>query len=343
MVADGWLLDESVPLRDVRPAPRPHAFPAPAEQSYIAESPPEPWTSEDINRRIEADIAFRRSLGFRSDRAFVELAYTDGARPNRDFGAAFSPAEIAEMVVRGELASDAHVATQWAEAQGLPFGGVYIDNARGGALVLRLCGAGHRFLGQPRGLRHPNRLVIEGCTLTMSHLSGTQALIERDWMLIKGLGVEIVHVGVDVVSNRVEIGVADLDRRQTAILEARYGSDVMVVPGTATRTTQGAEPGRFDDPEPHAAGIQILSPPPNLPKQGVCTLGFAVTLPDGNEGSLSAGHCGIPGDIWGNGPDYDTFGAIGLTVWRADNSVEDTMRLLDQYANGDVKPWVHTD
>lgn len=36
-------------------------------------------------------------------------------------------------------------------------------------------------------------------------------------------------------------------------------------------------------------------------------------------------------------------GAIGLTVFSADDSYEDTMRLRDQYVSGDVKPWVHTD
>lgn len=297
------------PVRDERPAER-SSEPTSSEDAGSSDaSLGGLWTDAEVAQRIEADLALRSALGFPSDRTQVEDVYASRQRLNRDFGAVFSTAETQELEIRGELSLDAQTANDWAASTKAPFGGAFIDNARGGLLILRLCSTYTGPSIEPaRHLLHPERLSIEGCDYTLHDLEETEARVEKDRGLLGALGVDVAAHYVDIVTNRVVIAAVDPDAHDRAIVAIRYGSQVRVAPGGKMEPSAGPEPGRLNDPAPHAAGIAIRSPPPNLPGEGFCTLGFAIRLANGDEGSLSAGHCGVPGDVWGNGPQYDTVG-----------------------------------
>ncbi|WP_447007332.1 hypothetical protein ACRAKI_13060 [Saccharothrix isguenensis] len=99
------------------------------------------------------------------------------------------------------------------------------------------------------------------------------------------LASRLASRGIDVASNRVDVGVTELTAEVEAEVRAKFGDAVVV--------HQEARPklvyGRFNDSSPFFGGIRYGN------TQKSCTHGFSVTNLHGTRYSLTAGHCGTLG------------------------------------------------
>lgn len=203
---------------------------------------------------LSAEIAFRATYGLTTDPAFV-TSVERSPSSLRDYGVALTPTEEADLKHRDEVDSKLdpllkHLASQ---AQ---FGGLYIDQSSGGVIDIATTGDASATLKDATSSA-PSGAVLRSrhVQYTLQQLSALKDRVTQDVSSLTAAGVEVATIGVDVVANRVRIEVANLTDQVTTDLNARYGAEVIVVPGDApvpaTCTSRGA------CPLPNKGGLSI--------------------------------------------------------------------------------------
>ncbi len=240
--------------------------------------------------QLQAEIMFRQAIGFPST---VDYILSVHAMPNavtlESVSATFTPDEAAEVLTRLDLERDVEVLqryfTEHPERQ-KALGGVYIDHAAGGKLVLQLVqrqGANTQIVQTLPALQHPDRLQINFVSWSNQHLQQQYETISA----AMPLHTELEAVLINQVANQVEILI------NPAAATVNAGAVVEKRSLAANLATLVADPAVTI----RAEAVQLIDTAVsggnswNNTGSGVrCTLGFEVTYSGGN-GMVTAGHC----------------------------------------------------
>jgi hypothetical protein len=76
----------------------------------------------------------------------------------------------------------------------------------------------------PKAAPHFRMRLVPGATNGLEELEALHKRVRMERADIERHGVEVLSSGVDIVANRLRIGVRDIDPDKVSYLEARYGS-----------------------------------------------------------------------------------------------------------------------
>ncbi len=216
----------------------------------------------------------------------------DAAYSNDEYGVPLTAREAAEISRR--IAVQRAVDPAFLLAVSLDgSAGTYMDQAAGGMPVFATVEDPSIFRSQvvnkvPEGIEYR----VERVEFSLSVLEAAQAQINADFKSLHTAGIAINSTALDLVSNRILVGVKELDEASRVGLAARYGRIV------AARE----EPSRQLDHAtlPHACVSRIECPPlkggikiyRTTDTSAICTSGFIVKLAGTSTlRVLTAGHC----------------------------------------------------
>jgi hypothetical protein len=271
------------------------------------------------DQKLQDELRFRRDFGLTTDLAEVRALMADPTAYTT-YPVALTPEERAEMERR--LAMEGQMTPLEEAAEKMPnFAGHWIDQPAGGVIVVAFAGDAEK--------REPELrpLVPPGAELQVRNVKHTAAELEAVREQIKGvlsdLGRAGIRVGLlytDLPTNRVIVGVVDLDSAATARLEALYRDAVATESSSPVATACTGRESCYGPPL--RAGISVA--PDNVVLHNRCSMAFLV-----RQGSyvqwLTAGHCApsVNSTVWyhaGNGPVNPTagswpIGTIKATCW----------------------------
>jgi hypothetical protein len=145
------------------------------------------------------------------------------------------------------------------------------------------------------------RLVLVKVSRSLAELDGIRAKLGQDPAWNQATAGLLAEDYVDVVANQVAVGVTRVTPAAAAAAKG-YGDVV----GLHVAERPKRESSRVADFEPWTVGIRISS------VLGGCTSGFVIrNTASGVKRMVTAGHCGVVGTAWSNGP-----GPVGMTVAR---------------------------
>jgi len=189
---------------------------------------PEP-TAASTPYPVDAAIAWRNEFGLRADRAYVEQVNTDPSS-TIEFGVPLTKDEAGELNQRNDALAQVLGRLQ-EDVQALSaFGGIYVDQTQGAHIVILTT-------GDPKALDSIfAKYADSGVTFearrvqyTYAELLQLQYTISGQMEKLRGEGIEINEVGVDIKANRVTIGVTKLTASTLSKLAAEFGPRVQVI------------------------------------------------------------------------------------------------------------------
>jgi hypothetical protein len=199
--------------------------------------------------------------------------------------------EAADMKARVKVQNSLGDAQDYARGRD-SYGGVYVDQQRGGLPVFLFTGDADRHKDDiaarlPKGVDFATRSVDrtwDELVETLDRMIAEQGALGRD-------GIHLAGASVDTRGNRVVAKVVDPTDRDEAVIRERYGAEVVVRAGRPAHAD--ACNTRYDC-WPMMAGVNIV--PTNF-ADGFCTAGFLARRTDTDQIVVStAGHC-----LWGAG------------------------------------------
>jgi hypothetical protein len=187
---------------------------APTSTSAEASIPPE---------FVEA-VRFRKEFGLRSDLEFVRAVTLDPRASSREFGVPLLPEEIADLNLRASTA-DAVIAVVEAEAakHSDDYGGLYIDQERGGVVVslwtanLAEHAAVIRLQLDPRF-----GAAFRQVRYTEAELNELQERIGTNWEWMLDIPAKMTSSAVDIAGNRIELYISSAIPGASAAVLTHY-------------------------------------------------------------------------------------------------------------------------
>lgn len=239
------------------------------------------------------------------------------------WGVPLSPDEIAELdrrlKVRAAFQPLLELAIELPE-----YAGAYTDHDRGGLPIL-LTSNLEAFLSAIEASRQANvEFEIREVEYSLLELEAAQDLIDEATPDLRATGTQIVSTGLDILANRVQVGVHGLRADTQIVIFDAFGPIVTTVedaPGEADACVS------MNNCWPMKGGLRIHATVNGLP----CTGGFIAARSDnGKLGIVTAGHCLAHANP--SGPDYwghansptaaQNFGEERLHTWH-DGSLAD--------------------
>ena len=294
-------------------------------------------------RNVEHAIAYRASVGFRSDPDFVTQAEQDFVNfPSREFGIALSEAEAAEVMRRSAIQEALGPVDRYVRT--LPgFAGVYLDQLDGGKPVFMFVDTSN-VRPEEIASRLPPGVVfrLEQARFTYSELQATKTSVVAAEDDLASSGTLIVSETIDVPNNTVLVGIQDSTSETETTLQRRFGPAVTVrkddVAVADACTSYGYE-GCF----PLKGGLRIES----AQTSASCTSGFMVKRQsNGDIDILTAGHCFVAytpitspesergwGVTWTHGHDDTSIGTASKNTWSENSAADVGFVLLNQDNN----------
>jgi hypothetical protein len=194
--------------------------PRPACAGRVNQQRLDPTTPE----QIQAAIRFRREHGLQADLPYVlSMACLPGA--DVGFGVPLSAAEIAEFGRRGRTTHAMMPVVQaYADQHPDEFGGVYIDQAKGGVLEVLWTAHVAEHLAALRALVHPDApIAVRQVRWSERELRRVQNLISGDWDWFRAIPAAPQGVGVDTTRNVVEVDISSANHAASELIVAHYG------------------------------------------------------------------------------------------------------------------------
>jgi hypothetical protein len=217
----------------------------------------------------EAEIAeatrFRTEVGLRADRAWVIAVAADPRASADAYGVSLLPAEVAELDARASIADAvAPVICVYAAEHAATYAGLFIDHAAAGRVVALFTGdpEPHR-AALLRLLRPGAAWEVRTADLSLAVLEALERRLQAARAESEAMGIRLTSVSVDVVTNRVLVGIASEDPEAPVILAE------LVTAGEMLRTywdtdfisalPRGSLRGRAVDAAGHGVGGLFLS------------------------------------------------------------------------------------
>ena len=204
---------------------------------------PDPVADPNLPADIADAIATRTSLGLRADADYVEAVHAAPDSASHDMGILVTPGEAAELDRRFAAQEDLGALAAYGAEHPDTFGGMYIDQAAGGDVVLLFT------RDVELHARAAEALAPAGLIVRVRRVDFTEAELSE---VIEGLdigsmsqpGLELVGAYVDVIRNVVTLEVKTDDPAFEEQLEAAHGGRLEVtvypVPGPWQNATDGA-------------------------------------------------------------------------------------------------------
>lgn len=292
---------------------------SPSGASGVAPQPDRP-VGPDVSQAHEMNL--RAQFGLPAGLSHVQQVDRSNSATRTELGIPLAPEESANVAARDELGAIASRLV--ARGQHDPsFGGVWIDQASGGTLVV----AAHATAGAPKLNRNlkadiptATRLSVISAAFSYAQLTQTAARITDGAVAHDPLLRALVSSGVDVKKNRVSLVLkAGTTPSVVAALAKKFGPTTVVstTPSYfATNSTPSPSSAvaplsisRSAKTGPLYGGAWLSNGGPTA--GGNCTAGFSNILNTRNEYySVTAGHCGSgtyyegrnrQGDVLGTG------------------------------------------
>ena len=211
-----------------------------------SEPPPRAEPAPTVDPDLPADIAdailTRSSLGLRSDADYVEAVHAARDSVRHDFGILVTPDEAADLDRRFEAQDDLGALAAYGAEHPDTFGGMYIDQAAGGDVVLLFT------RDVERHARAASALVPAGVAVRVREVDFTEAELNEvmdglDLGSMNQPGLEMVSAYVDTIRNVVTLEVKTDDPNFKKQLEnahrGRLEVTVHPVPGPWQNATDG--------------------------------------------------------------------------------------------------------
>lgn len=237
---------------------------------------------------IMAEIAARKALGFPSDRNYV-LDLRDSAhdKGTAQVGIVLTASELKEVERRSRLLSPSF---EQAVRERADFAGMYIDNLRGGKVVVLSTAEPGRVSRELLSAfpRLRSDLIVRRTTITEAELQKlADRLFDRRAQLLPGIdirstGVDLARPGVNV---RVRPDHVTAAKEALAKIQDTSAGIEFIVQAEGTITPSSCT-SRDNCANPMKAGIRISNV-----SNGTCTMGFHVRLQVDYQ-FFTAGHCG---------------------------------------------------
>lgn len=209
------------------------------------EPPPPPASAQTINPDLSAEIAhaivIRTDLGLRADPEYVASVHDAPDSIRSDFGFLVTPDEAAALQRRFAAQDELGALAAYGAEHPDTFGGLYIDQASGGDVVLLFT------TDVERHARAASVLAPDGVTARVRKVDFTEADLRE---LLEGLDfdalgpdVQMVEAGVDTVRNVVTLVVKTNDASFEERAEAEHGGRLDVTAHPMPGPWQNAESG----------------------------------------------------------------------------------------------------
>jgi hypothetical protein len=248
-------------------------------------------------------VKFRSEFGLSTDASLVAAAEIN-PRLSRKYGVALTASEQADIDSRVAIDQQlSPLAKQLASDSG--YADLYIDQAAGGIIDVATTGdpgALAPIISRygPAGARFRTRHV----SYSKAFLASLQQKVQSDLLGAPPQGIQVTSVGVDVVNNRLKIGVASPVSQASLYLSDAYGPAVEVV--SKPLATPPSCTGQNNCAPPAMGGLEI-GLAPALDGAGVCSSAYSARTTSGQVVLVTAGHCaGSPGRLVYNGS-YNAF------------------------------------
>jgi concanavalin A-like lectin/glucanase superfamily protein len=260
---------------------------------------------------VTSDQRFRATFGLRHDLAYIREVRARKTRVSRDLGVVLTSREQSLLTARFQE-SDRLVGAvrRYLGSVGSDsFGGMYIDQANGGAVYVQFTSRVAEHRANLTKLDSSGRIRVVSVANTARQLDALHDRLDRDWRTLFGKGILLYSINTDVRDNEVEVGVKTVDSSTVALLRKRY-------PGAALRIRQGspATPeSRNDSYPPIKAGLSLWSDLRGIPW---CTSGFTAYKRNATSTDyyvLTAGHCDPIGSPFSVGS--NPIGAVSQSTW----------------------------
>ena len=249
--------------------------------------------TSEVPVSVQAAMSFRHDFGLREDEDYVTASFDDPDFSDGDWGIPLNRAELDDLAGRVNDNQSILGVIEWAHDRS-DTGGVYLDQKRGGMPVFLFVDRMKHFRDEfaermPASIDFEVELVDH----SLAELTAVKDDITRDWFDLRKQGIYLVYSQVDVVNNRVEVGVLERTDKAVSVLEA-YAGFVRVVQQDGLQLDACA--GGITNCRPIKGGIKVNNP------TWYCTAGYMVRLTDDGHndvGLVTAGHCIYQNDHWG--------------------------------------------
>lgn len=198
----------------------------------IPSLPPTPsaQADPDIPHELAHAMDFRRELGLRSDRAWVEQVALDPLARIDVLDIPLMPFEEAELNARAvDVEEIAPIVSEYGAAHPPEYGGVYIDQP-GGGIVTALFTANlpaHEAALRAR-VRPGAPLAVRQIRFPEAALVDLQERIARNSAWFATIPAVLSHTGLDTIDNVVLVGVSSAHPQADEIIVAHFGAAGML-------------------------------------------------------------------------------------------------------------------
>ncbi len=256
-------------------------------------------------KAVEQAVAVRQGLGFRSDRNFVARILENPERFDALAGPLTgghhaTPEEVEALKVRLVLQEDA-IALAPALSEDPDFAGIYISTGN-------MINIGFTFDAEKKvealrqKVRLPDRVQAFRAKHSLGELENDKNRVVDMAQELTAEGIMVSQVAIDIINNRIKIGVVKLDPKKSEILQGLFG-DVDIVDKPLNEMEN-----RSDTATPMRAGVRITNA-----SGGSCTSNWkAQDRTTGELVTITAGHC--VSDVNG------TFGGPGASFFQGTTS-----------------------
>lgn len=230
-------------------------------------------------------MRFRATFGLATDSSTLAAA---GGDSGFAYGIPLTPSERADLDRRVAVQDALGPLEAYIAANDEAFGGLWLDQAHGGALVVEPVVLGNPDLAAVGLLVPPGaKLVVRPVSRSARALQDAQAAVESDMPNMRAAGIAVESVSVDPITNTVRVGVSNWSSDTERAILDRYGTAVTVVAQDPVRTASLPTTCTSRSVCPLRAGLDIS----NISSDR-CTAGYFFR--DGGSSSVwysTAGHC----------------------------------------------------
>ena len=176
-------------------------------------------------------IRFRTDFGLDADPTYVAQVMANPAASSTLSGTPLLPSEQANIEARLAIQRQLPPLEDYVAAHPDVFSGMWIDQPNGGVVVVELSNGDTALPAEAASLVPPGATIrVQSVSNSRATLEALAATISSDMKSLQASGIDVVRVGVDVPKNVVQVGVDGLTSANEAVLLARYGQDLEIIP-----------------------------------------------------------------------------------------------------------------